>query len=495
MLLNKAKESPALFAFYASNKKFRFPKHVRILNKLLLDISSRKIKRLIVNMPPRHGKSELISRNFPVWYLGTNPAHRIILTCYNANLAETFGRRVKGIFTENSKDVFNIVIHPQSKSAKRFDILKNDGGIDFVGAGGSITGKGANVFIIDDPIKNDAEANSAHQREKLWDWFTSTAYTRLEPEGIMIVVMTRWHEDDLCGRIFENFDIIPLADYLLYDGNLNDDTWVLAKMPALATANDPLGREEGKALWTKRYPFKKIRSIEKNIGSYKFAGLYQQSPAPASGNIFQRKFFRYFREDEEFFYLKPFEAEKETRKTIAKEFCTTFAVCDLAVTTKQTSDYTVIILFSVTPKKEILIRDVIREKYEGSRHKEIIRDINEKWKPLIIGIESVQYQITLIQELMNEGLAIKELRPDRDKLSRTYPMQARLEAGKIYFPEKEVWLKEFETELMLFPNAKHDDQVDAFAYISFIIANITNQKPVGVKAEKRSRGITSNYNI
>jgi predicted phage terminase large subunit-like protein len=493
ILKEYAKKSPALFAFYTGNKKFRFPKHIRILNKLLLDISSRKFKRLIVNMPPRHGKSELITGNYPVWYIGNNPSHRVIVTCYCSHFAETFGRKGKNLFLEFGKSIFNLELNPFSKSSRRFDINKHTGGIDFVGVSGAITGKGADLYIIDDPIKNDAEAHSAHQRDKLWDWFNSTAYTRLEPNGIMIVVMTRWHEDDLCGRIKENNQVISLKDYLANNETLSDDLWVIASFPALAIENDELGRSEGQALWSGKYPQKTIRSIEKNIGSYRFAGLYQQSPLPAKGNIFKRMYFRYFIENDEFFILKAFNNDKETKRVIPKSDCINFAVCDLAVTKKETSDYTVILIYSVTPKNDILIRDIIRDRYEGANHKELILSVHEKWKPSIIGIESVQYQTALTQIMQNTGLAIKALKPDKEKVMRSLPMQVRLEGGKVYFLDKAHWLDDFEKELIMFPNARHDDQVDAFSYIAYMTNEIGNVTPKGAKLILKKEGITSNY--
>jgi len=493
LLMNLVKATPAWFAYFATEGKFRYPRHIRVLNKLLFDISSRKIKRLIVNMPPRHGKSELISRYYPVWYLGTFPSHRVILACYGASLAETFGRKVKNILTEFGGSIFNIQINPSSKSAKRFDLQKHEGGMDFVGADGAITGKGANLFIIDDPVKNDAESNSLNMREKLWDWFNATAMTRLEPDGILIIVMTRWHEDDLCGRIIANNEIVTLDEYLRNDCNLNNEPWILAKLSAIATEEDCLGRKKGDALWEKRYSEKQLKNIEKNSGSYRYAALYQQTPAPANGNIFKRNFFRYFTEDDDFYYLKPILQDFETKKTVAKSECPVYAVVDLAVTKKETSDYTVIIIFMLTGKKDILIREVIREKFEGSEHTGLIRNINEIWHPSIIGIESVQYQLSLIQTLREKGFAIKELKPEKDKFTRALTMKSRLEAGKIFLFEKALWLNDFEEELMMFPNAAHDDQVDAFAYISKMVTDISTEAPKSASVKQNKIKITSGF--
>jgi len=487
-ITNFRNASPASLAYIISKARFEFPDHIKLIDNLLVKLSRREFNKLIVNMPPRHGKSELISKYFPVWYLGTFPSHRIILTCYGSSLAETFGRKVKSLVTEFGKEYFDMDLSAMSKSAKRFDLSNNTGGMDFVGAGGAITGKGANLLIIDDPIKNSAGAASYHQREMLWDWFNSTAMTRLEPEGIVVVVMTRWQEDDLCGKIIESNTIITPDEYVNSGILLPDDFWVLAKLPAIATESDIIKRNPGESLWENRYSLENLRKAEKRMGSYLFAALYQQSPAPASGNIFQKKYFRYFSENEEFYFLEPVGENYDTKKTVAKMHCTTCIVVDLAVTLKQSSDYTVVLVFRVTPDYDVLIVDLDKRKCEGASHKNLIRHYNEKWNNSMIGIESNQYQLSLIQELRKQGFALKELRADSDKVARALPMQARLEAGQVFFPKKACWLHDFEEELLMFPNAKHDDQVDAFAYISKMLESQTNEKP-------KSAGIKSNQKI
>ncbi|MFH1052708.1 MAG: phage terminase large subunit [bacterium] len=486
-ITNFRNASPASLAYIISKGRFEFPDHIKLLDNLLVKLSRREFNKLIINMPPRHGKSELISRYFPCWYLGTYPSHRIILTCYGSSLAESFGRKVKNIISEFGNNFFNLCLSPHSKSAKRFDIEGNSGGMDFVGAGGAITGKGADLLIIDDPIKNSAEAASLNMREVLWDWFNSTAMTRLESDGVVVVVMTRWHEDDLCGRIIANNTIITPDDYFKKNISLLDDSWILAKLPAIATEGDCIGRSPGEALWSSRFPIKNLKNAEKRMGSYLFSALYQQSPSPASGNIYQRKHFRYFTENDEFYFLEAMGQDYDTKKTIAKQYCSTFIVVDLAVTLKQSSDFTVLLVFKTTPQNDILVVDIERQKCEGANHKNIIKRMNDKWTPLMIGIESNQYQTALIQELQKEGFSIKSLRADKEKKIRALPMQARLEAGTVFFPLKASWLHDFEEELLMFPNATHDDQVDAFAYISYMVSDFSKENPKSAGIRKKEK--------
>lgn len=198
----------------SSYNTWKEPKHIKLIKNTLLKLEKRIIKNLIVNIPPRHGKSELISKYFPVWYLLNNPNHRIILTTYNNSFASLLGGQCLEIINEFGADYgFHISINNKGKGHFKLDGYK--GSITAVGAGGSITGRGADLIIIDDPIKNIFEAKSEIRRENLWDWLTTTAFTRLEPNGIIIIVMTRWHKDDLCGKIIKRFEIENILNEII----------------------------------------------------------------------------------------------------------------------------------------------------------------------------------------------------------------------------------------------------------------------------------------
>lgn len=209
MLLFDLPKSPKDFAIKYSRGNWNSAPHLDILNEALLDLESRKINKLIVNMPPRHGKSEFISKYFSAWYLLRFPTHQIMQIAYSDSLARSFSRGVQEILLEaiEGSDFF---IDPKMRSSGNFRLLPSGGGVFAAGAGGSLTGKGANLMIIDDPIKNSTEASSDNARKRLWEWFLSTAYTRLEPNGILIIVMTRWHSDDLVGKIDKKFEVIEL---------------------------------------------------------------------------------------------------------------------------------------------------------------------------------------------------------------------------------------------------------------------------------------------
>ncbi|MCX7737587.1 MAG: phage terminase large subunit [Candidatus Kapabacteria bacterium] len=481
-------ETPAEFAELISNGKWKRAPHLELINQLLVSLTLRKEKKVIVNLPPRHGKSEFISKFFPAWYLMKNKTHRIILTSYGNKFSASWGKKVIQIIENWGEKLANVKISPKSKSASSFDLEEFGGGMDCVGISGALTGKGADLLIIDDPIKNDKEAHSKKIRDNIWEWFLSTAFTRLEPDGIIIIVMTRWHEDDLVGRIIEKKDIEEHSNINIFD-------WKFIKLPAIAEESDILGRNHGEALWSERFNSQKLLEIKEILGSYWFEALYQQNPRPAGGEIFKRKFFKYYYEDLEHYYLRISSASNNKQvKIVRKIDCSLFATVDLAVSTKNSSDFTVIIVFGLTPDKEIILLDLIRDRIIGSEHLNLIRDVFKRWEGILVGIESVQYQVSLIQTFEREGLKVIALKPIKDKLSRALPISAKLEAGYVFFPENSHWLKNFEDELLAFPNSKYDDQVDAFSYISYLIEKISLSTPASSLLKKLTKNnITSNF--
>jgi predicted phage terminase large subunit-like protein len=456
--------TPALTAYRISSGKFAYPRHISFIDKQLIDLVSGKSKRLIFNLPPRHGKSELISKYFPFWYLCNFPDNRIIFCSYEASFAQSWGRKVISLIDEFGNDLFGIKLKQNPQTAAYFEIENHNGSMTSVGAGGSITGRGADLIIIDDPVKNDEEANSITYREKLWDWFRSTVYTRLEPNGSIILIMTRWHEDDLCGRILNEF-----AD--------SEEKWKLIKLPAFACDDDQLCRSVGEPLWSKRFNKRKLNDIAKSVGEYWFNALYQQTPQSAGGGIFKRKHFRYFEQTPGHFIL--FQGENE--KIIELSTCKFWVTVDLAISLSTSADYTVLAVVAVTPNYEFIVVDIIRKRVEPSEHIELLKDVYSQYSPLLIGIESVQYQSALIKSAANIGLPVKELRPDADKFTRALPLAAKIETGTVYFKKDAVWLRDLESELLTFPKSKHDDQVDALSYLTKLVSFGSSNLPIGSK--------------
>jgi len=450
--------SPALLAKIITNGVYQIPPHIAFIDTILYRISFSKKQRLIVCLPPRHGKSELISKYFPFWYLTTFSGKRLLLTSYEANFAAYWGRKVRALIDSYGK-YFNVAISNEASAANFFE-LSNNSTMMTAGAGGALTGKGADLLIIDDPIKNAEEAHSPTIRQNIWDWFVSTAYSRLEPNGSCIIIMTRWHKQDLVGRLLEDFS----------------SDWQLLKIPAIATSDDPLGRKPGEALWQERFPIDTLQQIQKQLGSYWFNALYQQEPSDTANSLFKRENFKYFKQIGDHVLLDG--------RSVDLTDCINFATADLAISTNHNADWSVFLVFSVTCEKSVLIRDIVRTRCQPTKHIEILRSLSVKYNVRLWGIEAVQYQSALVLQASSLGIPVKEIKPYSDKFTRAIPIAAMLEAGKIYFPDYSEWLSEFEQELSQFPDGKHDDQVDAFAYITEIYKENFDGQIIGKKVSR-----------
>ena len=270
----KARNSVIGFARYTM-PAYRAAAMHRLICEKLEAVERGEIRRLMIFTPPRHGKSELVSRRFPAWYLGRRPERQFISASYGADLAADFGRDVRNILASPEFAALFPGIGLAADSASKARWHTNLGGSYVAaGVGTAITGRGADILNIDDPVKDRVEAESSTTRESVWSWYTSTAYTRLMPGGCVILTMTRWHEDDLAGRL-----ISEMAN--------GGDQWEILDLPALAlNLDDALGRQKGEAVWPERYDAQALDGIRLAIGERDFGALYQQRPRPADGALF-----------------------------------------------------------------------------------------------------------------------------------------------------------------------------------------------------------------
>ena len=325
------------------------------------------------------------------------------------------------------------------------------------GIGGPITGKGANVLGIDDPVKNAEEAASEAIQTRNWDWYLSTAYTRLEPGAVQYLVMTRWHEADLGGRILEE----------------HGTEWTVLNLPAFAEEDDPLGREVGEALCPERFDRSALEKIKVTIGSRNWTSLYQQHPTPPEGGRFKRAHFRYWdtlpAESADQAYYRLHDNSGSVVELIPKSDTWRFTTWDLAATEKTSADWTVASVWDVVPptkKRPSVLLLVHRERVriEGADHMPLLQRVDEMYDPLWNGLEKAAVSLTLISMAQREGIPFRELRPDKDKWARSETAATMLENGRAYWPKQAPWLDEWESEHLSFPNGAHDDQVDTFAY-------------------------------
>ena len=412
--------------------------HHELIAEKLEAIERGDITRLMIFMPPRFGKSELSSKQFPAWYLGRNPEKEIIAASYGAELAMDFGRKTRNIFnsTEFKKVFKNITVAEDSSSAGRWNTNRG-GAYVAAGVGGAITGRGANLLIIDDPLKNWKEAYSPVRRKEVWDWYTSTAYTRLSPNGAIVLIMTRWHKDDLAGRLLE-------------DMKNEGDQWEILNLPAIAETNEKY-RKKGSALWPEQYSLERLGQIKTTIGTAKFNALYQQDPFSEEHQEFKSRFFK-----------MTTEAEADHRRHGR------YLTIDPALSEKETDDFTGWVDNRVDADNNWHI-SARRLRLNSAQLLNLLFTEYEKHHYDRIGIEKEKYLQVLKpwieqeERKRNVFLPITELaHGGRAKALRIRGLLPRYEAGAIYHIHGQCG--ELEEELIEFPLGGHDDLADALAY-------------------------------
>ena len=447
-----------MMAAYLSNGQFKIPRHVNLLSAKLVEAATHPDRRVIVTMPPRHGKSETVSHWYPVWLLANDPTKRIILCSYEADFAAMWGRKVRNEINTHGKSL-GIKIRDDTSAANRWE-LESGGGMITAGVGGPITGRGADCFIVDDPVKNAEEADSVTIRERNWQWWQSTAYSRLEPHASAVLVMTRWHEDDLAGR---------MIDEMKHGG----ERWEIVNIPAFSEGadDDALGRAEGEPLWPERYNKDDLIRIQRTVGSRHFAALYQQRPVPLGGGLFKKHWIRYY-EDRADHYLLRSTAENVDHRRILKSDCWRFMTVDTAFTTKTYSDKTSIQVWDVSRNgSDMFLIDQWLDQQEAPIIEDVLIQFQKRYKPAFTGVEERTAGTVIIQKFRKNGIMLKPLKADKDKVSRALPASVWMENGKVWFPHDVSWLADLESELLSFPHGAHDDQVDAMAYAVAFASN------------------------
>jgi predicted phage terminase large subunit-like protein len=428
----------------ASNGGWVPAAHLRLLSLKLCALARREIRRLLVMMPPRHGKSSLISEWFPVWYLGWNPDHRVILTSYESDYAAEWSRKVRDHLDEWGPSLFGIRVRPDVSSRARWSIDDHAGGMYAQGAGGAITGKGADLLIVDDPIKNDQDARSEAFRKHQWEWLQSTALSRLEPNGVAVIIMTSWHLDDIGQRI--------------QAGKLGGHDWTILKLPAVAEVAEPawpdgMGRAVGDALWPERFDADALANLKAQAGRYWWSALYQQTPIPAEGALFKAHWFS----------IIDTAPDPATVSSAIR-----FWDC---ASTQDGGDWTAGVLLLHTTDGRVILAHTVRAQVGPGQVDQLIRDT--------AAADAKRYGIRLkIREEEEGGSAGKAVTYSRKKTLAAFDYAGRRATGP-----KEVrwqglaryaelhgialvrggWTDAFLDELCAVPHAAHDDQADAAA--------------------------------
>ena len=437
----KARREVMSFAQYASMGTWVEYPHLCRLNEKLMAVFRGNIKRLAVFMPPRHGKSEFVSKYFPVFWLGRRPKDKVILASYEANFAASWGRKAREVMEEWGRPLFGVKVSQQSRATNWWETTQG-GGMITAGVLGPITGKGANLLIIDDPIKNYQEAMSSTYRDNLWEWFRSTAYTRLEPGGAVVLAMARWTADDLAGRILRK----------------SKERWTVVKFPAIATQDEPeIGRKIDDPLWPDRFPLEALKDARMEAGPYWWASLFQQAPDEKMGKIFVLSWFKRYNELPAFNY-------------IIQSWDTAFKESDKA-------SYTVGETWGRTRNAYYLI-DVFRGKLEYPELKEEIKRAYRKHEPNLILVEDKASGQSVTQELQRDThlplLAVPV--PPGDKELRASMVAPMVEVGRVFLPEQAEWLPAFEQEIIDFPNTEFKDQVDSMVQVLYHFKSKESEK-------------------
>lgn len=425
-------KDPAAFAKLYSGGRYQTPKHIQHIAERLALVREPDSGHVAISMPPRHGKSTLAAQWLPLWFLARFPRKRVIYVTYETDLAVRWGRRVRNCIRDFGIQV-GLKLTEDSTSASRWDLVTG-GGMEAVGARGAITGKGADLFIYDDPSKDLTQLKSKTFRDDMWERFLSVMTSRLEPGGKIVITSTRWHEDDLIGRIIS--ESAKHADSMPFD---------FMVLPALAEEADPLNREIDEPLWPERWPLNALQTIKATTTPYLWAGLYQQRPTPPEGNAVRRAWWQFY-------------------DVLPDSFDQLIQTWDLALTASASADYTVGLVLGRKGSR-IYVIDMMRGQWDPERVMQEVKATTRK-HPLAIAkvIEASSMSKATIAMLHKELLGILPLPTgNKNKEMRLATVVPLIAAGNVYLPKQAPWTMDLVEECAAFPTGTHDDIVDALS--------------------------------
>lgn len=427
--------------------EFAAPKHIRYIASLLEDLEAGKIRRLCIATPVRHGKSVICSQLFPAWYLGRRPKENVILASHSESLAVLHSRIAKSIVDDSSQYPFEAKISSDSASVQRWNLTVG-GGMYAIGVGGAITGRGANLLILDDALHDGL---SESERDSAWTWFSTVAVPRLEPGGRILVVSARMAYDDIMGHLQESEEAAE---------------WKFISLPAICNSEeDLLGRAIGEPLWPERVSLEELESRRVAMGSAAFSCQLQQDPTPSGGTLWDRSWLEH-RYDS----LPDRRGPQDTRPAWQRNSISlpeldfapvVIMACDSAWKTGLSNDFSVIVTI-MSDGKNFYVMNVWRKRVEYPELLAAVVSQYQAYLPDSLYVEEAASGYALVQDLKrSSGLPIVAVKPDSSKTARAETISPLLEAGRVLFPKSAPWLEETLQELVRFPAARHDDIVDA----------------------------------
>jgi predicted phage terminase large subunit-like protein len=451
---DRTKENYATYVQYVHEGRWFPSKHLVYICNTIQDFIEgkldKKIRILILQVPPQHGKSMTVTETLPSWYLGKYPTKRVIEASYGDDLAQRFGRRNKDKIEKFGKKLFNIEISKKTSASTEFELSNGIGGMISRGIMSGITGQPAELIIIDDPIKNRSEADSETYRNKLWEEYLNSINTRFSADGKLILIQTRWHEDDLAGRLIKN---LPNMVHVI-------------NLPCEAEENDLLDRNIGDALfpeigknneWLKDY-----KEIYKTAeGSRAWNALFQGRPTAQEGNLIKREWWKYYK--------------------VLPQIAYKIMSVDASVKAKETSDFVSIQIWGKSQANMYLI-DRLKARMDFPTTVKSIKLMKVKHPDLnAIYIEDKANGSPIIQVLRNEIGGIIPVNPIGDKVYRVNAISGYIESGNCYLPENAEFTLDFVEECSAFPNGTHDDDVDAMSQAILKIKDVPANLPIGNK--------------
>lgn len=438
---------------------YKTPPHIMLIANALERVERGECKRLMIFTAPRHGKSMLTSEFFPAWFLGRNPQKYLIHTSYSQDLVDDFGRKIRNQLQDPMfKGIFpDCVLASDSASISKFNTTKS--GVYYgAGVGGAITGRGAHIMLIDDPLKGREEADSEVIRAKLKNWYRSVAYTRLMPEGAVVIIQTRWHQEDLAGW--------QLKDHA-------DEGWEVIELPAEAKYDDVLGRKPGEPLWPESYPAESLAKIKKQLGAREWSALYQQEPLPDDGAIFNIEWFNRYEDlpGSPDFVIHSWDTAAKDSDIHDPSSCT---------------------VWNVYGGKAYLV-DRVNIRVQFPDLVRAVQNLARRDKPNWVLIEDKSSGQQLLQTLRVETqLPCIGIVPKDSKVIRAQGVTGFIEAGRVYLPASAPWIPDYLAQLANFPQSRHDDDVDSTTQaLQFIIERVGKRKSIDSIPDDRIPSIYS----
>jgi predicted phage terminase large subunit-like protein len=419
--------------------------------------------RLMVFIPPQEGKSTRTSCWFPLWMLAQDPTLKIGIVSYSATKAERWGKWIRRMIEAHPE--LGIELMADSRAVDAYETTMG-GGVVSVGVGGGLTGERIDLLIIDDPVRGRAESESSTYRDAAWDWWESVGATRSSSRYKVVLMMTRWHADDLAGRLLDR----------------EPDTWTVVRIPAVRDVTQPLVRGgDGASVYDPHGELISVqgrrpgyyRDLKAKRSMYVWNSIYMQTPVAAEGNLFNRADFRYWSVLEyDRSHHDPtggLRIDVDGDRLFVGDM-RRFITMDLASSTKTSADFTVASVWGITLDGRLILLDRVRKRIGEQAHADMLRPLCIRWAAPDVYVERGFIGTTLVIDATAAGIRIQPLTPDKDKITRALPATQRLASHTVFWPEAADWLDDWCDEIAGFPSWAHDDQVDTFAYAARIVS-------------------------